>query len=262
MTGYCVFSELANTLFKLESAFFEDDKIKEARSLLMNVIKAFNSEFCNLSKNNNDLTPILLSRHLRRFFSKYHFRIPRLASVATFTLTEVLQTRYGSCLGLTTLFSVINQIKEFPTMVSLFEGHIAPCYQKKGSTYYIETTRNFRIVSEEFMSVNYGGYIKRLSYTEFIAVHLSNHATKLCQKTDGQDIARNLIDSALTLFEDYAAGWINRAIIMKKCGNISESVVSLEKARKLCLGNLYCQAIKDIENKLYPSFKQKGFFHE
>jgi tetratricopeptide (TPR) repeat protein len=83
---------------------------------------------------------------------------------------------------------------------------------------------------------------------EFLAVYLSNRASLIYARVGLMDDAIFLIDSALEIFPDYTAGWINRAVIMKKLENNKEMRRSLDMAKSLNPGIRYTRAIERIEN--------------
>ncbi|MDR2437818.1 MAG: hypothetical protein LBE12_00415 [Planctomycetaceae bacterium] len=107
----------------------------------------------------------------------------------------------------------------------------------------------------------YGQPIKILSHEEFLAVHLSNRASLVYARVGLIDDAIFLIDSALEIFPDYTAGWINRAVIMKKLENTKEMRRSLDIAKSLNPGVRYTRAIERIENnELITTFYEKHPF--
>jgi tetratricopeptide (TPR) repeat protein len=131
---------------------------------------------------------------------------------------------------------------------ALFEGHIAPVYMDGEIPIFIETTRHSSTMYEYSIRQLHGKPIKILSHEEFLAVHLSNRASFVYARVGLMDDAVFLIDSALEIFPDYTAGWINRAIIMKQIDNVKEMRRSIDMAKSLNPGIRYARTIEQIEN--------------
>jgi tetratricopeptide (TPR) repeat protein len=165
-----------------------------------------------------------------------------------FTLSGTIYNRSGSCLGLTTVYFALSELLNLPLKPVLFEGHVAIVYSDNDSCEIYVETQSGNIVNHPFIYLGMK-IIRILSSEEFLAVHLSNSATQCYARAGLLDDAVFLIDSALELFPDYTAGWINRAVMMKKLNRIDEMNRSLDMAKSLHPGPRYTQAIEQIEGE-------------
>jgi hypothetical protein len=186
----------------------------------------------------------------RRYFCMVGLGITIQPELECFTLCGTIKNKAGSCLGLTTLHVALGEMAKLPIQTALFEGHIVPVYMDGEIPIFIETTRRSSTMYEHSIQQLHGKPIKILSHEEFLAVHLSNHATHFYARAGLMDDAIFLIDSALEIFPDYTAGWINRAVMMKQIDNIKEMNRSLEIAKSLKPGWRYSQAIERIESNI------------
>ncbi|MDR2439842.1 MAG: hypothetical protein LBE12_10795 [Planctomycetaceae bacterium] len=164
-----------------------------------------------------------------------------------FTLCETLNNRHGTCLGLSTLFFSLAISLGIPIRPLLMEGHIATVFME-GDGIVIDPSRSSYGFCPIPFDMKDNDHFKILSHEEFLAVHLSNRASLVYARVGLMDDAIFLIDSALEIFPDYTAGWINRAVIMKKLENTKEMRCSLDIAKSLNPGVRYTRAIERIEN--------------
>jgi tetratricopeptide (TPR) repeat protein len=176
---------------------------------------------------------------------KFEFSLEN--SFERFTLCGTLSRKKGNCLGLTTLYISIANKLNIPLVPLLFENHIVPVYIKEGTPFFLETTKSGCVFDASSIGL-YGEQRSFLSLDEFLAVHLANRSWFVYAPIGLMDDAIFLIDSALEIFPDYTAGWINRAAIMKKLDNTKEMQRSLDMAKALNPGIRYTRAIEQIEN--------------
>lgn len=165
-----------------------------------------------------------------------------------FTLTHTLMEGDGNCLGLTTLYIAIGEILNLPFCPVLYEGHVAVVLMKSLPFFFDPTHSNAPVCTEWAYKLKTDRH-QILTTGEFVAVHLSNQSKIFFLRHGLMDDAVFLIDSALELFPDYTAGWINRAALMKKLDNTKEMRRSLDKAKSLNPGCRYTKAITQIEGE-------------
>lgn len=238
------FPELTRSLLALEQFQFDDEIYKTACERLEYLAKGFQKEI--VAKGNQ--SSFDTAKLFRSYLTSEGFGILSQPEWECFTLCGTLLSSGGSCLGLTTLHIALGEMGGLPMRTALFEGHIMPVYMDGEIPIYIETTRCSSTMYEHSIRELHGTPIKQLSHEEFVAVHLSNRASFVYARAGLMDDAVFLIDSALEMFPDYTAGWINRASMMKKLNNVSEMHRSLEMAKALNPGPRYTRAIKQIEN--------------
>jgi tetratricopeptide (TPR) repeat protein len=198
---------------------------------------------------NRGVAALRKAEHFRRnIILLADFGIITIANTESFTLCGTLLNEAGSCLGLTTLYITIGEMLGLPIQAAIFEGHIVPVFLEGSVPIYIETTYPNCVHYGDTITFLYNDQPKILTNEEFLAVHLSNRATQIYARVGLMDDAVFLIDSALEIFPDYTAGWINRAIIMKQINNVKEMRRSLDIAKSLNPGVRYTKAIERIEN--------------
>jgi len=239
------FREITRSILALEQFQFEAKVYKRACEELEQLTTGFREEI--MAK--KEQTPFVTAKSFRYYLSSEGFGVSVQPEWECFTLCGTLLNKAGSCLGLTTLHLVLGEMLDFPMKTALFEGHIAPVYMDGETPIYIETTRRSSTMYGDSIRQLHGNPIKLLSNEEFLAVHLSNRATFVYARAGLMDDAVFLINSALQIFPDYTAGWINRAVMMKKLDNIDEMRRSLEVAKSLNPGFRYSQAIAQIEGE-------------
>jgi tetratricopeptide (TPR) repeat protein len=238
------FPELIKNILLLEQFQFEEERFNSACCSLEILAKGFYDWSINRQNMSSFETAKLFRRYLSTFSCFYTAIQPEWEC---FTLSGTIINRSGSCLGLTTLHIALGEMVGFPMMSALFEGHIVPVYRDGEVPIFIETTRRSSTMYEHSIQQLHGKPIKILSHDEFLAVHLSNRASLIYARVGLMDDAIFLIDSALEIFPDYTAGWINRAAIMKKLENNKEMRRSLDMAKSLKPGIRYTKAIERIE---------------
>jgi tetratricopeptide (TPR) repeat protein len=238
--------EITRSILSLEQFQFEEEAYKKSCEKLEQLAVGF-QERVTAKK---ERTPFATAKSFRYFLSSEGFGVSTQPEWECFTLCGTLLNNSGSCLGLTTLHVTLGEMSDLPMRTALFEGHIVPVYMDGETPIYIETTRRSSTMYERSIQQLHGKPVKLLSNGEFLAVHLSNRATFVYARVDLMDDAVFLIDSALELFPDYTAGWINRAAMMKKLDNIDEMRRSLAVAKSLNPGRRYTEAIKQIENNI------------
>ncbi|MDR2439528.1 MAG: hypothetical protein LBE12_09205 [Planctomycetaceae bacterium] len=239
------FPELTKNLLLLEQFQFEDECFNSACTTLEVLVNKFHDWIvCG-----HNISAFETARSFRRYLSSLSgFYTVTQPEWECFTLCGTLINRAGSCLGLTTLHLALGETVGLPMRVALFEGHTTPVYMDGEIPIFIETTRHSSVMYEYSIRQLHGQPIKILSHEEFLAVHLSNRASFVYARVGLMDDAIFLIDSALEIFPDYTAGWINRAVIMKKLENNKELQRSLDMAKSLNPGVRYTRAIERIEN--------------
>ncbi|GHT40717.1 hypothetical protein FACS189443_1470 [Planctomycetales bacterium] len=229
----------------MEQFQFGEDRFDSARRALKLLADGFR-DWIVVGKN---VSVFETAKSFRRYFSALAgFYTATQPEWECFTLCGTLVNRFGSCLGLTTLHVALGEMVGLPMRSALFEGHIVPVYMDGERPIFIETTRRSSVMYEHSIQQLHGSPIKILSHEELVAVHLSNRATLVYARVGLMDDAVFLIDSALDIFPDYTAGWINRAVIMKKLDNVKEMQRSLDIAKSLNPGVRYSNAIEQIEN--------------
>lgn len=238
------FPELTRSLLALEQFQFEEKIYKKACGRLEYLGSGFHKEV--MARGNQ--SPFDTARSFRSYLCSEGFGVSARPEWECFTLCGTLLNKAGSCLGLTTLHIALGEMVSMPMRTALFEGHIVPVYMDGDIPIYIETTRRSSTMYEHSIRQLHGKPIKLLSHEEFLAVHLSNRASFVYARAGLMDDAVFLIDSALEMFPDYTAGWINRASMMKKLGKVGEMHRSLEMAKALNPGPRYTRAIEQIEN--------------
>jgi tetratricopeptide (TPR) repeat protein len=240
-----IFPELIKSLLLLEQFQFEEERFNSACCSLERLAK----RFYDWSSDRQNISSFETAKLFRRYLSSLSgFYTAIQPEWECFTLSGTIINRSGSCLGLTTLHIALGEMVGFPMRSALFEGHIVPVYMDGEIPIFIETTRRSSTMYEHSIRQLHGKPIKILSHDEFLAVHLSNRATQIYARIGLMDDAIFLIDSALEIFPDYTAGWINRAIIMKQIDNIKEMRRSLDMAKSLKPGIRYTKSIEQIEN--------------
>jgi tetratricopeptide (TPR) repeat protein len=237
--------EITRSILALEQFQFDDEQHKTACEKLTKLTDGFQKEI----DTNKNRTPFQIARSFRRYLSSEGFGVSTQPEWECFTLCGTLLNNAGSCLGLTTLHVALGESVGFPMRTALFEGHIAAVFMADETPIYIETTRRSSTMYEHSIRQLYGKPVKLLSHDEFLAIHLSNRATFVYTRAGLMDDAVFLIDSALELFPDYTAGWINRAAMMKKMENVNEMRRSLDMAKSLNPGPRYTKAIEQIEGE-------------
>jgi hypothetical protein len=236
-------SFLENVLIKIEYFQFGDD-VKKAKEYLVNLCVDVEKRMsCNLG-----------IREIAHTLRTILFDIEKFAyytdnQLECFTLSGTLIRRGGNCLGLTTVYVAIADNLNIPIMPMLFENHIVPVYMEGGNPFPLETAKSGRIFDVSVIDL-YGEKRLLLSHDEFLAVHISNRASLVYARAGLMDDAVFLIDSALEIFPTYTAGWINRAIMMKKIDNKKEMRHSIDIAKSLNPGACYTRAIEQIENNI------------
>ena len=245
MQNLQTFPEITKSILALEQFQFDQERYKIACEKLTKLAEGFQKEI----DANKKRTHFDTARTFRRFLSEEGFGVSTEPEWECFTLCGTLLKNAGSCLGLTTLHIALGEMLLFPMRASLFEGHIAAVYMDGETPIYIETTRRSSTMYEHSIRQLHGIPVKLLSQEEFLAVHLSNRATFVYARAGLMDDAVFLIDSALEIFPDYTAGWINRAAMMKKLDNSKEMRRSLDVAKSLNPGFRYTKAIKQIEGE-------------
>jgi tetratricopeptide (TPR) repeat protein len=239
------FPEQTKTILSLEQFQFEAKRFHHACNALENLT----SGFYNLVIGEKNISAFETARSFRRYLSTLSgFYTATQPEWECFTLCGTLINRAGSCLGLTTLHIALGEKAGFSMRSALFEGHIVPVYMNGDIPIFIETTKKSSVMYERSIRQLHGNPIKILSKEEFLAVHLSNRAALVYARVGFMDDAIFLIDSALEIFPDYTAGWINRAVVMKKLDNVKEMQRSLDKAKSLNPGIRYSKTIEQIEN--------------
>jgi len=244
------FPEITRSLLALEQFQFEEF-IEAACKKLERLANEFHDEVLSNGKHKSFRTALTF----RRYLCTEGFRVLMEPESECFTLCGTLLNNGGSCLGLTTLHIVLGEMAELPLQTVLFEGHIVPVYMDGEIPLYIETTQRSTIMHKHSIQHLHGTPIKFLSTEEFLAVHLSNRASLVYAKAGLMDDAIFLIDSALEIFPDYAAGWINRAVMMQKLENTDEMKRSLDTAKSLNPGYRHKSAIEQIENNNTSTMK-------
>jgi tetratricopeptide (TPR) repeat protein len=240
-----IFPELIKSLLLLEQFQFEEERFNSACCSLEILAKGFH----NWSLDRQNMSSFETAKLFRRYLSSLSgFYTAIQPEWECFTLSGTIINRSGSCLGLTTLHIALGEMVGFPMRSALFEGHIVPVYMDGNIPIFIETTRCSSVMYEYSIWQLHGKPIKILSDEEFLAVHISNRASLVYARIGLMDDAIFLIDSALEIFPDYTAGWINRAVIMKKIDNVKEMQRSLDMAKSLKPGLRYTKAIERIEN--------------
>ena len=239
------FPDVTQSLLSLEQFQFEEERYKKACEKLKQLATGFQNE---ITVNKNQ-APFDTARTFRCFLSSIGFGVATQPEWECFTLCGTLLNNAGSCLGLTTLHVALGEMSDLPIRTALFEGHIVPVYMDDETSIYIETTRRSSTMYEHSIRQLHGNPVKLLSNEEFLAVHLSNRATFVYVRAGLIDDAVFLIDSALELFPDYTAGWINRAAIMKELDNTKEMRRSLDIAKSLNPGMRYTKAIEKLEGE-------------
>lgn len=237
-------ANLLDVLFIMERLQFRKELWERAGSYLYELINS--TESARLQ----DSTPENQAEQLwELLFLKERFRTFCDDESAHFTLCDTLNRRGGSCLGITTVFMVLSEAWGLPFRPFLMEGHIALIHLDATLPLIIEPLPNRYCNEPVIEHRTITEHERILTNGEFLAVHLSNRATFVYARAGLMDDAVFLIDSALELFPDYTAGWINRAVLMKKLDNTEEMRLSLDKAKSLNPGFRYTQAIAQIERE-------------
>ena len=239
------FPDVTQSLLSLEQFQFEEEPYKKACEQLELLATGFQKVIAT----SKEQMPFDTARNFRRFLSSEGFGVATQPEWECFTLCGTLLNNAGSCLGLTTLHLALGEMADMPMKTALFEGHIVPVYVDGETPIYIETTRRSSTMYEHSIKQLHGNPVKLLSNDEFLAVHLSNRATFVYARAGLMDDAVFLIDSALELFPDYTAGWINRAAMMQKLDNTEETRRSLDMAKSLNPGLRYTKAIEQLEGE-------------
>jgi len=236
-------TNLADSLLTLERTQFQGKLWEKASIYLSKLINSVEQKCLK------DRLPQNQAAQLSKlFFQMETFRTAIFNESTHFTLCGTLNQRRGSCLGIATVFTVISDALGLNFRPLLKEGHIALVHPISNPPLIFETVQNSYTQQPilEFRSLKKREIM--LTFEEFFAVHLSNQATFVYARAGLMDDAIFLIDSALEIFPDYTAGWINRAVIMKKIDNVKEMQRSLDIAKSLKPGLRYTKAIERIEN--------------
>jgi regulator of sirC expression with transglutaminase-like and TPR domain len=235
---------LTDTLFALERLQFQGKSWQRASVYLSELVGAVDHK-----RLNSQLPEEQAAQLWGVLFEKESFRAYRDCESTHFTLCDTLNRRGGSCLGIATVFMVLAEAWDMPFRPLLTEGHISlvhpeadpPLILEPLPSQYGKLPLDHRTITQ---------LEKILTNEEFLAVHLSNRATFVYARAGLMDDAVFLIDSALELFPDYTAGWINRAAMMKKLDNPGEMRRSLDMAKSLNPGIRYTKAIEQIEGEI------------
>jgi tetratricopeptide (TPR) repeat protein len=229
-------------LFSLESHQFSENKCFLAQKKFLSMIN-----FLHVARSNTEPLVKQIEDLWNLLFIKERFCHTLRDFSSRFTLCGTLNNRAGTCLGLSTLFFSLAISFGIPIRPLLMEGHFATVFME-GDGIVIDPSRSlygFYSVPLDLKNIE---PFKILADEEFIAVHLANRACFVYANLNLMDDAIYLIDSALEIFPDYTAGWINRAVIMKQIDNVKEMRHSLDMAKSLNPGVRYIKAIERIEN--------------
>ncbi|MDR1492701.1 MAG: hypothetical protein LBT05_08265 [Planctomycetaceae bacterium] len=231
------------SLLQLERLYFQENEIHAAKRYLNQIFSGIDKSQVLYQQPQEHLF------HIKQIlYEKEKFLFSAENNIENFTLCRTLNDRCGNCLGLVSVYLSVSEYMNIPIRSLLFEGHISVGYVLNNDVlYYVEPTKYFNIIDPPVQFL-YGETCKILDHEEFLAVHLSNHATHFYARASLMDDAVFLIDSALEIFPAYTAGWINRAAMMKQIENFKEMNRSLEIAKSLKPGGRYSQAIERIEN--------------
>jgi tetratricopeptide (TPR) repeat protein len=236
-----IISNFAEVFFSLEKTQYDKIKYINACVYLDKLIELVGDSYQHKIRPEEQLT--IISDLL---FQKEMFR--NISDSTLFTLSGTLNHRGGSCLGLTTVFMVFIEYFSIPVKPLLSEGHIKLFCNDIKIPFIFEVVPTYCTLQTITHQSCFDKHEKILTLNEFLAVHLSNHATHFYARAGLMDDAVFLIDSALEIFPAYTAGWINRAVIMKQMDHFKEMNRSLEIAKSLKPGWRYSQAIERIEN--------------
>jgi tetratricopeptide (TPR) repeat protein len=229
--------------FSLEQWLYDSVVLVNARKNLDLIVGSLSkhSQFFSWEKE----TVFRFQSELEKCWAK--LRVVDRFTSSEFTLCNTLLSGKGNCLGLTTVYIAISEILNLPFRPVLYEGHMAIVLLGNNFPFYFDATRTNIPVCDKLAHKLKTDHHRILAMDEFAAVHLSNQAIFFARH-GFMDDAIFLIDSALEIFPDYTAGWINRAVVMKKLDNVKEMQRSLDKAKSLNPGIRYSKTIEQIEN--------------
>jgi regulator of sirC expression with transglutaminase-like and TPR domain len=218
---------IAQTLFELESTQFDGASVRKARNEFETLVMILAAK--RLPTFATWRQASCLSRFLYRTRG-FRWRPERTSE--RFTLTGTLLNRGGSCLGLTTLYCCLGGRLSLPLCPILFEGHIVVGHYGVDPPLYLETTRGGAVFPERLITRLHGPLLcpAPLSDGEFLAVHLSSRAAFVCAPAGNVNEAFRWLQTAVELYPQYAAAWINRSKLSLDLGDHVSAAESLSRA--------------------------------
>ncbi|HKX45203.1 MAG TPA: transglutaminase family protein [Planctomycetota bacterium] len=158
-----------------------------------------------------------------------------------FRLGRTLTRRFGSCLGISSVYLVLGELLDLPLEAVAVDGHVLVRLLTPTQDVYIETTRNGAQLGNRMIRLlesRAGTPPRALSRAEFVAVHLSNRAAFVLAPAGEWEAALSSTERALELFPDYAGAWINRAAVLVQLRRLDLARASLEQSLR-CRPGVY-----------------------